>query len=307
MDSTFARITPALSLRGGLSSPGLQLSNRSAAERGACSESHETTKHQERPDITHDGAARLEAKHDDSIRRYHHRNRTVRTTTRRPLDPERNEGGHYRAQAVRRHVRQHRMHPNQDDGGERLCGAYGAACRRVRRRDRGQRSGRYEAGEGPQGHHLRQVQDGSRVLAQGHGELYRLRGARAIRIRARSQRRRCEAHRGANLYQRGRPRLGAAMPGLDQVRYLTNSSMMEVDFLPPRLVIIGGAYVGLEFGQMFRRFGSQVTIVEKGPHLIGREDEDVSQAVREILEAEGIRFRLNAKCISLLKQGSQIG
>jgi len=98
-----------------------------------------------------------------------------------------------------------------------------------------------------------------------------------------------------------------AMPGIPDVPFLTNSSMMEVDFLPQHLVVVGGSYVGLEFGQMYRRFGSEVTIVEKGPRLIGREDEDVSQAVREILEAEGIRFRLNAKCISLLKQGSQIG
>ena len=78
--------------------------------------------------------------------------------------------------------------------------------------------------------------------------------------------------------------------------------MMEVDFLPKHLVIVGGSYVGLEFGQMYRRFGSEVTIVEMGPRLIGREDEDVSQAVREILETEGIQIRLNAKCISLAKR-----
>ena len=92
------------------------------------------------------------------------------------------------------------------------------------------------------------------------------------------------------------------MPGIDDVSFLTNSSMMDVDFLPKHLVIIGGSYVGLEFGQMYRRFGSEVTIVEMGPRLISREDEDVSQAVREILEAEGIQIRLNAKCISLAKR-----
>ena len=91
------------------------------------------------------------------------------------------------------------------------------------------------------------------------------------------------------------------MPGIDAVPFLTNSSMMEVDFLPEHLVIVGGSYVGLEFAQMYRRFGSEVTIVEMGPRLIGREDEDVSDAVREILEAEGIRIRLNAKCISFAK------
>jgi pyruvate/2-oxoglutarate dehydrogenase complex dihydrolipoamide dehydrogenase (E3) component len=97
-----------------------------------------------------------------------------------------------------------------------------------------------------------------------------------------------------------------AMPGIHDVSFLTNSSMVDVDFLPEHLVIVGGSYVGLEFGQMYRRFGSEVTIVEMGPRLIGREDEDVSVAVREILEREGIRIRLNAKCISLAKRDSRI-
>jgi pyruvate/2-oxoglutarate dehydrogenase complex dihydrolipoamide dehydrogenase (E3) component len=97
------------------------------------------------------------------------------------------------------------------------------------------------------------------------------------------------------------------MPGIPAVPFLTNSSMMEVDVLPEHLVIVGGSYVGLEFAQMYRRFGSEVTIVEMGPRLIGREDEDVSDAVREILEAEGIRIRLNAKCISLTKHERGVG
>jgi pyruvate/2-oxoglutarate dehydrogenase complex dihydrolipoamide dehydrogenase (E3) component len=97
-----------------------------------------------------------------------------------------------------------------------------------------------------------------------------------------------------------------AMPGIQDVPFLTNSSMMDVDFLPEHLVIVGGSYIGLEFGQMYRRFGSEVTIVEMGPRLIGREDEDVSEAVRQILGAEGIQIRLNAKCISLAKHDSRI-
>jgi pyruvate/2-oxoglutarate dehydrogenase complex dihydrolipoamide dehydrogenase (E3) component len=92
------------------------------------------------------------------------------------------------------------------------------------------------------------------------------------------------------------------MPGIHDVPFLNNSSIMDIDFLPEHLVIVGGSYVGLEFAQIYRRFGSEVTIVEMGPRLIGREDEDVSQAVREILEAEGIHIRLNAKCISLAKR-----
>ena len=97
-----------------------------------------------------------------------------------------------------------------------------------------------------------------------------------------------------------------AMPGIDQVPYLTNSSMMGVDFLPRHLAIVGGSYIGLEFGQMFRRFGSEVTIIEMAPRLIQREDEDVSAAIQEIMEHEGINLRLNAKCIALAKQGGDI-
>ena len=101
----------------------------------------------------------------------------------------------------------------------------------------------------------------------------------------------------------------AAVPplqGISDVPVLTNSSMMDVDFLPEHLVIVGGSYVGLEFAQMYRRFGSDVTIVEMGPRLIAREDADVSEAVREILEAEGIQIRVNAKCISLAKRNGHI-
>ena len=96
------------------------------------------------------------------------------------------------------------------------------------------------------------------------------------------------------------------MAGIQTVPYLTNSSMMEMDFLPRHLLIIGGSYIGLEFGQMFRRFGSEVTIVEMGPRLIQREDPDVSDAIREILDGEGIHIRLNAKCIALAGHGQDI-
>jgi pyruvate/2-oxoglutarate dehydrogenase complex dihydrolipoamide dehydrogenase (E3) component len=96
----------------------------------------------------------------------------------------------------------------------------------------------------------------------------------------------------------GRPHV-PELPGLDQVAYLTSESMMAVDFLPGHLMIIGGSYVGLEFGQMYRRFGSRVTIVEMGKRLIGREDPDVSDAIRDILANEDIQTRLVAKCIAL--------
>jgi len=96
------------------------------------------------------------------------------------------------------------------------------------------------------------------------------------------------------------------MPGLDQVAYLTNSSMMDVDFLPEHMLVVGGSYIGLEFAQMYRRFGSKVTVVEMAERLIARKDEDVSDAVREILEEEGIAIRLEAKCIAVEREGNGI-
>jgi len=92
------------------------------------------------------------------------------------------------------------------------------------------------------------------------------------------------------------------MPGLSDIEYLTNSSMMAVDFLPEHLLIIGGSYIGLEFAQMYRRFGSRVTVVEQGDRVMKREDEDVSAAVQEILENEGVAVRLKAECIAVEKR-----
>jgi pyruvate/2-oxoglutarate dehydrogenase complex dihydrolipoamide dehydrogenase (E3) component len=103
----------------------------------------------------------------------------------------------------------------------------------------------------------------------------------------------------------GRP-LVPKMPGLDSVPYLTNVTMMELDFVPAHLIVVGGSYIGLEFGQMLRRFGARVTIVEMGPRLIGREDEDVSSAIQDILRAEGIELRLNAECLSVRKEADGI-
>ncbi|MGA2371737.1 MAG: FAD-containing oxidoreductase [Candidatus Korobacteraceae bacterium] len=94
--------------------------------------------------------------------------------------------------------------------------------------------------------------------------------------------------------------------GLDQVPYLNNSSMMAVDFLPEHLIIVGGSYIGLEFGQMYRRFGSKVTILQRESRLIPREDPDISDAIKDIVEREGITVRLNATCITLEKRGNQI-
>ncbi|MCE7990924.1 MAG: FAD-containing oxidoreductase [Roseivirga sp.] len=90
------------------------------------------------------------------------------------------------------------------------------------------------------------------------------------------------------------------------VPYWTNTDMMEVDFVPEHLIVVGGSYIGLEFGQMFRRFGSKVTIIEKHDRIVSREDEDVSTALTEKLESEGIEFRTQAECISAKMDGDEI-
>jgi pyruvate/2-oxoglutarate dehydrogenase complex dihydrolipoamide dehydrogenase (E3) component len=96
------------------------------------------------------------------------------------------------------------------------------------------------------------------------------------------------------------------LPGIGEVSFLTNSTILKLGHVPEHLVVVGGSYVGLEFAQMYRRFGAQVTVVEMGPRLIGREDEDISEAIREILEGEGIAVRTGAECITLAQHAEDI-
>jgi len=96
------------------------------------------------------------------------------------------------------------------------------------------------------------------------------------------------------------------VPGLEKVNYLTNESIMELRQVPEHLIVLGGGYIGLEFGQMFRRFGSRVTIVHRGAQLLAREDADVAQALQKALEAEGILFHLSSNPVGIDKHGSQI-
>jgi len=96
------------------------------------------------------------------------------------------------------------------------------------------------------------------------------------------------------------------IPGIDRVPWLDNSSMMAVDFLPEHLVILGGSYIGLEFGQMYRRFGSEVTIIQRNERLVPREDPDIAQAIREILEDEGIRILTDADATQIESRGGKV-
>ncbi len=103
----------------------------------------------------------------------------------------------------------------------------------------------------------------------------------------------------------GRPAI-PDMPGVKDVPFLTSSTMMAIDFLPEHLVIVGGSYIGLEFAQMYRRFGSRVTVVERSARLLPREDEDVGAEIRAILEREAIVIRTGADCLSLARKGDGI-
>ncbi|SCX20037.1 FAD-containing oxidoreductase [Mycolicibacterium fluoranthenivorans] len=96
------------------------------------------------------------------------------------------------------------------------------------------------------------------------------------------------------------------LPGLDSIDYLTNVSILALDTVPAHLIVIGGSYIGLEFAQMYRRFGAEVTVVERGPRLASREDEDVSAAIRGILEAEGIAVHTDATDIRFEKRDNGI-
>jgi pyruvate/2-oxoglutarate dehydrogenase complex dihydrolipoamide dehydrogenase (E3) component len=94
--------------------------------------------------------------------------------------------------------------------------------------------------------------------------------------------------------------------GLDQVDYFTNSSLLDVDYLPPHLIVLGGSYIGLEFAQVYRRFGSDVTVIELAPRLIAREDEDVSASVANVLKGEGIDVRVATKVTGVKKHGNGV-
>ena len=96
------------------------------------------------------------------------------------------------------------------------------------------------------------------------------------------------------------------VPGLDTVPFLTNATIMELSELPTHLLVLGGGYIGLEFGQMFRRFGSAVTVIHQHGQLLPREDADVVAALQQALEAEGLRFLLNARTATVENKNGQI-
>jgi pyruvate/2-oxoglutarate dehydrogenase complex dihydrolipoamide dehydrogenase (E3) component len=104
----------------------------------------------------------------------------------------------------------------------------------------------------------------------------------------------------------GRPTV-PKFEGAGDVPFLTSTGMMSVDYLPEHLIVVGGSYIGLEFAQMYRRFGSRVTVIEMAPRIVAREDDEVSATLRKMLEGEGIAFRLQAECLKLERRGNGVG
>lgn len=134
-------------------------------------------------------------------------------------------------------------------------------------------------------------------IVHGHG---RLESARTVRVgEALLEAPRIFLNVGARA-------LVPALPGLADGPFLTNHSIMDVDFVPEHLIILGGSYIALEFAQMYRRFGARVTVIERGARLIARDDEDVSAAVKEILEGEGIDVRLGAAAQRVEHRGDRV-
>ena len=135
------------------------------------------------------------------------------------------------------------------------------------------------------------------TLVEGHA---RFRSAREVAVGER----RLEA--GRIFINVGARAAVPKLPGVERVRTMSNSSLLALEVLPRHLVVVGGGYVGLEFAQVFRRFGAAVTVVEKGPRLVGREDADVSEAIRGVLQAEGVAVRTGAECIRFAPHGDGI-
>jgi len=96
------------------------------------------------------------------------------------------------------------------------------------------------------------------------------------------------------------------IPGVSDVPFMTSTTILDLDELPRHLIVVGGSYVGLEFAQMYRRFGAEVTVMERKSRLIPNEDEDISSGVQEVLQSEGIQFRLDANCIRLENNGKEV-
>ena len=196
---------------------------------------------------------------------------------RRAAGRGRHADGAGRARAPRRHLRQRRLHPDQDAGRQRARRPRRAPRRRLRRRHRRPGQRRHEGRQGAQGPRRRAVDRRPRRRGCRHAEPDARLGPGALRRRRTRSRSTARRSRRRKIFINvgGRAVL-PRWPGIADVPVLTNTSMMALDTLPEHLIIVGGSYIGLEFAQMYRRFGARVTVLEHGDRLIAREDPEVS-------------------------------
>ena len=166
---------------------------------------------------------------------------------------------------------------------------------------------RHESREGAEGHDLGAIKRRLSNLGSTTWSVARSTAAtRALSRPARCKWAKTASRRSKYSSTSGGRAVIPDLPGIDRVATLTNTSILELDTLPQHLIVVGGSYIGLEFAQMYRRFGAAVTVVQRSARLLAREDEDVSASIRQILEAEGVAMRLNAKCIHFEPRGAEI-
>jgi pyruvate/2-oxoglutarate dehydrogenase complex dihydrolipoamide dehydrogenase (E3) component len=242
----------------------------------------------------------------DELRRDHHWHRTGWTGLGAATGHRRVEGCHHRTQALRRHLRKYRLYSDQDPSREayaahlaRRATDYGVSVGGAIKVDVKAIKARVDAVVGAS---RNAVERALRTLKgctvyEGHARFI---GPKEVQVGE-------ETLSADKIFINvGGRALVPPIPGLDRVPYLTNSSMMGVDFLPPHLIVLGGSYVGLEFAQIYRRFGSEVTIVERAPRLVAREDEDVSDGITDILKDEGIDIRVNSRAVGVETRGNDV-
>src|SRR6266851_3986156 len=205
----------------------------------------------------------------NDLRFHHHRRRSGRPHPRRTTHAIRPPRRVHRTQALRRHLRQHRLHADKDQIVFKSRNGLETYLRGMKNCAVFTGHAHFESAN--------QVRVGDDLLTAK--EIFVNVGGRA---------------------------LIPDFPGVDSVPWMDNVSILELETLPRHLIVVGGSYVGLEFGQIFRRFGSEVTIIEKSSRLVSREDEDVSAAIKAFLEKEGIAVRLKAECIHLHSHGDDV-
>ena len=240
-----------------------------------------------------------------ALRRGRDRGRTGRKPAGRGPGRSGTQNGDHRTRARRWHLHQRGLHPDQDDGRQRerrLPRPPRGGVRRARRPRRGRHGRRSQA----QAAHRRELPQRAASSASKTPRTSTSSGAKRASPARESWRCAWRAARSLGLtadnifINVGARPGGVPVEGIDDVPALNSTTIMELGEVPGHLLVLGGGYVGVEFAQMFRRFGSEVTVVQRGLQLLSREDEDVAEAVAEVLREDGVDVLLetNAQSVS---------